>query len=548
MSSRIGTRSFAWTRSNLRDTDREVEIVLEDGIALTGRVTSSATGSGVARATLDFRTRLWQRRVVTDDDGEYVLSGIVNAAFDEIRVEAPGFAARYDENVVLDVSKTPRLDLQLDPAASVAGRVLDVDGLPIYKARVSLTPVAPPQGRQGGDRVEELRRVVRARLRQTARAESGLDGRFRFDRLVGDGEFLLFARHADFRVGEEVPLSIERGEQIDGVELQLVAGGRIEVMVRNPARDAVAGALVRLERQYRAEEIEARRAASEARRRGVDGRAVGQDGARRGLVNRVGRESGSRRRSATTGPDGRAKFSGLEDSIYLVAVEAEGHQRAFVTTAAEADLVATVAVDLLRESVIAGVVRDSSGAPIAGATVSAVPDVHGSAFDALGQSDRDRKRRARELTTVRTTSDAQGRFHVDKLTGVTHSLEVRAAGFAEQHLLAQDVDQHLVVTLENLGSVRVAVLLDVEGEAPPQARARLRAARRTTEGELVPPSREASRLARWRTVGPPPTTFELRDVPPGSYTMEVDLDGVGLRSSEVHVDSGAATDVRIVFP
>ena len=118
----------------------------------------------------------------------------------------------------------------------------------------------------------------------------------------------------------------------------------------------------------------------------------------------------------------------------MISVESSGHQPFVAETAAADDEVANLIVDLLPEKVIAGLVQDSSGEPVAGAEVRARPE---------DQANAEEGRRTRRRGGSSTRSEADGAFRIGSLGEVPHSLRVRARGFAQLDMAAVEPDSHV---------------------------------------------------------------------------------------------------------
>jgi hypothetical protein len=122
-----------------------------------------------------------------------------------------------------------------DPGAergSIAGVVQGPDGKPIAAAQIALLPEV---GLAGGD----------PRLRPAARVSSGSDGRFRIAGVI-PGEYGLTASAAGYSGAHRSGLAVLPGGQLEGIELQLEAGGiQLSGTVSDAGGGTIAGAEVR---------------------------------------------------------------------------------------------------------------------------------------------------------------------------------------------------------------------------------------------------------------------------------------------------------------
>ncbi len=177
-----------------------VDILLPRGGTIRGRITGPG-GAPVAGAKV--RVGSWSfsggsspsaadlgRRVeaITDGAGEYVLAGLP-AATATLRVEAAGFAPKGSGRVAVTEGGVAAVDMALEAARAIAGRVVDAEGRPVAGARVSVAGKGGAgtavSGADGSFRVEGLGAgpcVVRGSrdgtppMRGEAKAEAGDTG------------------------------------------------------------------------------------------------------------------------------------------------------------------------------------------------------------------------------------------------------------------------------------------------------------------------------------------------------------------------------------
>jgi carboxypeptidase family protein len=126
-----------------------------DGSALGGAVILTSDGRGSTRTTADGRFRI--------DDLQLQEESI------EFRIAAPGFATSWHR---VEASKTTPLDIRLEPAFPIAGRVVDQQGVAVPGVGV------------------RVRRESHGGQEATLAATTDANGRFRFDD-AGEGEWTL---------------------------------------------------------------------------------------------------------------------------------------------------------------------------------------------------------------------------------------------------------------------------------------------------------------------------------------------------------------------
>lgn len=112
------------------------DVVLQDGMLLTGRVTAADTGRALPDAVVG--EGWWFRRAVTcDARGEYQLRGFGAPGVREVAARASGHATAHKTAAQADPEGVVRLDFALEPARAVHGRVVDENGAPLAGAYVA---------------------------------------------------------------------------------------------------------------------------------------------------------------------------------------------------------------------------------------------------------------------------------------------------------------------------------------------------------------------------------------------------------------------------
>ncbi len=118
----------------------ERRITLGAGLRITGRVvTPAGLGIEAAMVTLE-EGEAAPRTLHTDRQGRFVFLG-VDAGPWTLRARAPGFRAKAKLWLEIPPEQaTAPIELELDPSRHIAGRIIDVLGVPLPRWEVSATP------------------------------------------------------------------------------------------------------------------------------------------------------------------------------------------------------------------------------------------------------------------------------------------------------------------------------------------------------------------------------------------------------------------------
>jgi len=109
--------------------------IAQDTGSVEGRITSSTTHTAVAGAIIT----VGSGRASTAASGDFRLNSLAPGEY-TASIEAPGFLKRDRVSFHIDSPLAPaRLDFELIPESSIAGRVLDEEGHPISGIRVEMT-------------------------------------------------------------------------------------------------------------------------------------------------------------------------------------------------------------------------------------------------------------------------------------------------------------------------------------------------------------------------------------------------------------------------
>ncbi len=249
---------FAVTRLldlDLAAADWEVDLgdlVLSPGWSLVG-VVRTKDGEGIAGAQvkaqrtspadMSLASVEWndasQEPLATDADGRFVVENLASGDGVMITVEHPGFITQISPQ--LSPSTDERIEIVLERAAKVSGRVENERGRPVEGVMIEVSLKEAASGRSSGmfsHRVRSRRERVR----------SGDDGSFTLAQL-SPGRVELSARGAGYIASEPVELVAVAGEELDGVLLRVRRGVELSGTVTDSRGRPVAGAAAWISRE-----------------------------------------------------------------------------------------------------------------------------------------------------------------------------------------------------------------------------------------------------------------------------------------------------------
>lgn len=502
----------------LGDAPVSLEVVLDPGLRLEGRVLSKDGGGPVPGAKIRAGTGFGflagdERFATSDEEGAYSLSGLLPGPLGEVLVRAKGYGLLVERGIELKGGAVVERDFVLEPAATIAGVVTDAHGNPILNAQVVAAPAVEPGGGP------PFFRMFGAGRSNVARDRTDGEGRFFLAEVDPAPAVRIEASHPDFRRYQSEPFSLKPGERVADLRLPLRSGGRIEVWVRGPDGSPVASARVTIELEGNPGD-----AAAGGGGRGPGGEGQGRGG-RRGQGG-FGRGFFSR----SSGPDGKAVFAALDAGSYRLSTAARGFQPHFARVDASDETVSTVAADLLPENAIAGAVKDRMGLPVAGAAIEVFREAEGGW--------------PRERSFARSEDD--GSFRAGGLGDADYAVRVRCEGFAERTFERVAANSRLDVVLDRLGGVSGWAVTAETGAPIPRFAAELR--QPGAEGRGRPQGgRPDGRLRR--TFDDPAGAFLFEDVPPGEYDLQVSASGHSSVLARVTVREGLVTQgLRVELP
>jgi len=436
----------------------DVDIELDSGLTLRGKVVSSSDEKPVPEAAVSLRWREDRRAVKADEKGEFEIAGLSVGDLGQLRVDADGFTVEFLEDIQLEAQpQLQEITLQLDPNARILGRVTDSSGAPVRRARVRVQE-ARQESREGIDwqsmSRDEMRRMFedrrsseRARWSRTSSEYTDGDGNFRIDDVTPSRGLVLEVEHANFKEFESDSFPLAPNEELKDMNVTLAMGGRIVAVVTSPDGSPVSGVRVfsRLSPlEDEEDEEDEERGSWFGGRRGGDGR---------------------RSSSRTTSTDGSAIFGGIDGGRYRVWTVHRGYQPFSVYVNVVEDRETPVDVALLQENEISGVVRDPQGQPIDRARIRATRrDANGDS-----QSSEDR-------------SEDDGTFRVGTLGTGVYRVDIERRGYERETLEEVAVNTAIDVVLEPLGEIRGVVTTLETGAPVTEFTVSLRRVRQTAAG------------------------------------------------------------------
>ncbi|MCI0342183.1 MAG: carboxypeptidase-like regulatory domain-containing protein [Planctomycetales bacterium] len=381
-----------------------VNVEMTAGLTISGRVVAAKDGAPIAGASVfvfagmgDFEMG-GAPKATTDADGRFSLAGIspegsrgmgrveVNVSGGApppsrptatLHVQAKGFVQAKKTTVELVPGEDPKgLEIRLDPAARVSGRVVDSSGKAVEGAGVKATKSFSPQAgnadpmdwflMMGGD----------------GGVKTGPDGSFALESVVPGPKVKLTATHDDYAKATSAPFEARAGAESKGLTLTLTRGGRILAQVLGPGGEPLEGAALTARRVTAWEErMEAAQAAGDAA--AAREAARGAEEPEMDLAEMMGGGD----RPQTSDGQGRVVFPRLAPGRYKVGagggmfgMRSGGGGPAGtapppeVTVTVEEGRDATATLQYRLALAISGVVLDETGAPVADAWVSAQPD------------------------------------------------------------------------------------------------------------------------------------------------------------------------------
>lgn len=204
----------------------EVEIDLEPGRIVTGRIVDAATGRSIAKAEVsDAWTFPAPRTATSDDAGQFTLAGVETRRA-ELHVRAPGYAADW-QRPPSDVAE-PVVEFALRRGATVRGRLVDRQAKPVSGAYVAVAADFHYVGRVHTD---------------WRRGQMSPGGRFEVSGLRGVSQLMVRAPGFGVLI-YDLPRELAEASVLDLGDITLAPPAGLEGHVRDEAGARVPGASV----------------------------------------------------------------------------------------------------------------------------------------------------------------------------------------------------------------------------------------------------------------------------------------------------------------
>ena len=431
-----------------------------------------------------------RKRAVSGPSGRFVLSDLSEGE-GTLRVEAPGFL-EWEKTVSLGAGETLELQIVLDPAGTVRGKVTDRRGAPIVGARVRLES---DRSRRGG------RRGGPPFRRSAASALTDENGMWVLPLARAGPAFRVRVSHPDYITELSEPFSVE-DPSADGpfLEIVLSQGAVLSGVVLGPDGSPLAGIRVQVRR-----DASRSRGGGSLRSPGPPGRPG------RPLPPWAGRLSAASR-SAVSDSEGHWKITALRKGAYDLWVDQAGFAPYRDSVELGKGEEKEVEIRLEKESWIRGTVVDGGSVPIPGASVT----VSGDGVSRHVYSDQDGLFTARGLKR-----------------GSIYDIFVRAEGFLPYREMGVPAPQeNFLCRLVAPASVGGVVLSSATREPVRPIRVTLKSVDAKTPG--VPGPREFNTEDG---------SFLVEGVPPGTYTLIVEAKRFPpSRVEDLVLEEGAAVD------
>jgi hypothetical protein len=510
--------------SNVQAPRSDLEILLEPGVTVRGRVISSEDGSPIAGAI----ARVRGQRADTDVDGYFVIedvprrrprgpfedepSGDDESSNDEPRrasvdAEKPAYLST---TVEFDLDGDRDVEVRLARAPRITGTVLDPDGKPAPGVLVRLVPDMG-EAFGGGEAAFDGGAFFDPSLIFFAATVTNLEGRFKLRdfRAPRSGPFRLIADHVSHPRAIGEPFEFEDVPE-DGFELRLPPGSGLTGVVTD-GKGPVAAATVRLSRPRERDRDESM------------------------FMELMGLPKPGV--TVTTGADGTYSFEKVRAGDYVVGAEKIGFidsESKPVTIVAGSK--SEIDLQIPPGGLFEGIVKDDLDQPIAQARVRVVKsegeDEERAIYSMFGGAYK------------RTTTEIDGRFEVGGLPDGIYDIIVEKEGFsksrAEQLAPGAKVP---VFVLVPAGSLRVRVV-DAETALP---LTEYRISVIPNSADMKPfGGRGASRWLQ-RAVNDPEGIYRKDDLDAGDHAIRVAANAYLDADREARIVPGELTPIEIAL-
>jgi len=311
--------------------------------SLEGRVVDAKTLRAVPRAKVSVGRGARRLTVRSGPDGRYVFAPVLPGAW-SFQADEPRFVL-LRKNIEIAFGEAKKLDAPLVPGATLAGRVTDESGQPVSGAQGALAPAT----------LTGIAALLRqARTGGAAPAfRTAADGTFRASRLAPSENQRLIVSHPEYAASTVGGINLLPGQTSANVAVVLQRGAVIAGVVRDKDGHPVEGAEAEVQQGMNF--------------RGVRGGAAAQ-------ISVLPGSDGARGRPVVrTGADGRFEARGFSPGDYSLSIRKSGYatERIDPVKVPESGSPEALAVTLGPGAAITGVVRQRSGAPAGGWSVLA---------------------------------------------------------------------------------------------------------------------------------------------------------------------------------
>ena len=483
------------------DSQDTIRVVLAPTTTLSGVVVDAATGRPVSGVRLVARSQGAAFLARSGRDGRYTIRGLPPQSY-QLEVDDPRFV-RWSRGVDITAGQAEVRDVPLVRGATVTGRVVDENGVPIEDATVQIT--------RGGQNA--MRDFVRRMESRGESARTDRNGTFSATRLTPGRGQRLDVHHDDYEDRSLGGLDLEPGVTTKGVRVVLRRGLEVRGIVKDQEERPLTGVEVELQQSFTF----------------------------RGRRGNMAVMMPDRQPRRETGADGRFRFTGLKAGDYTLAVRHPGFARATIdpVKVAEDGEVEDVEVVLAPGVTINGFLRDSQGAGAAGWYVSAAPEGQGGRGPGRGG------------TMTEEPSGTDGAFLIEGLTeGETYDLQpMSSSGLGPRRAGVAAPADDVEITVRGVGQIagRVAEaesgrpVTDFEVRYRPDAQGGMRFMFAGGPGGRGPDQP--------RSFVSDDGSFVLEEVPAGRWTVEVSAEGfqAGTASGVTVEEGGRVEGVEIAL-